>query len=97
MGKVVSWSSVAPAIASALAATGRGLFTCPRDLACFSSNSRSAARSTCSVVASGMACDRPSLADSSSSRNWRLTLMWSRRRSAESGSVSSRSVTPRDG
>ncbi len=47
----------------------RGRFTSPRVLACFSSKRRSAFWSTCSVVAFGMGCERPSLAVSSSRKN----------------------------
>ena len=46
------------------------------------------------MVAFGMACERPALAVSSSRRNSRLTVMWSRRRSAVSGSTSSRAERP---
>jgi hypothetical protein len=86
----ISGSPVGSARTAAAASVARGFFTWPRALACFSSKSRSAAWSTCSVVAFGMACERPSLALSSSFRNSRLTVIWSRRRSAVSGSTSSR-------
>ena len=74
----------------AVASTWRGLFTSPRALACFSRRSSSAAFSTCSMLAPGMLCERPSLAASSIFRNCASTVMWSRRRSAVSGSTSSR-------
>ena len=74
-------------------ATLRGRLTCPRALACFSSNRSSAASMTCSALAPGMAWERPSRAASSFFRNWRDTVMWSRRSSAVSGSTSSRWAT----
>ena len=73
----------------------RGVFTCPRAFACFSSRRSSAASSTCSMVAPGMACERPARAVLSFFRNSRLTLTWMRLRSAESGSISSRLATGR--
>jgi len=84
------------AVAVGAGVAGRGRLTSALRRACCSRRRSSAVSRTCSVVAQGSACDRPSRARSSFSSRRRETVTWSRRRSASSGSASSGS-SPRAG